>query len=184
MAAQERINKPQRRKRFSWIRLFILIIGLLFLAAGTTFWFLSNAHIIDSSWFNILSIVFGVLGVVLTFIFWLFPFPTNQLEVAPLKDTGASSNSQHLSVQQAQQAQPIQNVQNLQQFFFSHGFPVPQQSPPTARAIPLESVSVAQSADAKNERQVIMATLASMPPIVIDHADLIRFGQTWISNGE
>jgi hypothetical protein len=29
-----------------------------------------------------------------------------------------------------------------------------------------------------------MATLAPMPPIKIDQADLIQFGQTWISNGE
>ena len=29
-----------------------------------------------------------------------------------------------------------------------------------------------------------MATLVSMPPITIDQADLIRFGETWISNSE
>ncbi len=29
-----------------------------------------------------------------------------------------------------------------------------------------------------------MATLASMPRITIDQTDLIRFGKTWISNGE
>ena len=28
-----------------------------------------------------------------------------------------------------------------------------------------------------------MASLVSMPPIVIDQADLARFGSTWISNG-
>src|SRR5260221_7279968 len=29
-----------------------------------------------------------------------------------------------------------------------------------------------------------MATLASMPSIAIDQADLLRFGNTWINNGE
>jgi len=29
-----------------------------------------------------------------------------------------------------------------------------------------------------------MATLTPMPPITIDHADLVRFGNTWSSNGE
>jgi hypothetical protein len=29
-----------------------------------------------------------------------------------------------------------------------------------------------------------MATLMPMPPIVIDHTDLMRFGNTWTNNGE
>jgi hypothetical protein len=29
-----------------------------------------------------------------------------------------------------------------------------------------------------------MATLASMPQVIIDQADLIRFGNAWINNGE
>jgi len=29
-----------------------------------------------------------------------------------------------------------------------------------------------------------MATLASMPQVIIDQADLIRFGNTWTNNGE
>ncbi len=29
-----------------------------------------------------------------------------------------------------------------------------------------------------------MATLASMPPVTIEQADLLRFGNTWINNGE
>lgn len=143
----------QRHKRFPWGRLIILIIGLLFLALGAAFWFLSNSHIIDSNWSTILSIIFGVLGVTLTFIFWLFPIPTNQSETGAFKDTSTSSHSPHLSLQQAQQAQQIGNVQSLQQIFLSQGFPVSPQSPLTGKATPLASASTAQSADVKNKQQ-------------------------------
>ena len=128
MATQEQINKPHRHKQFYLIRVILLIIGLLLLIAGAILWFLSSTRTIDPDWSNVLTIIFGVTGVILTFVFWLFPFPTNQLEADPFEPTSSPSNAQQLTLQQAQQAQQIRNVQNLQQFFLSQSLPASQQS--------------------------------------------------------
>jgi hypothetical protein len=145
MALQGQTDKSQGPKHFPRVRLIILIIGLLLIAAGVAAWFLSNAHIIDANWSNILSIIFGGGGLALTLIAWLFPFPADQPEGEA--DSSAPSNTQHLTLQQAGHVQQIQDVHTLQQFFGLQSSPVLQQPPSSPAANIAENAATSGSAD-------------------------------------
>ena len=67
-------QKPKRTRSF-WIRLVIGFIALLCLAAGGQVWILNTERVISGDWSTILPIVFGVLGLALALIAYLFPLP-------------------------------------------------------------------------------------------------------------
>ena len=119
----------KRSRRFPKVRFTLLIIGLILIGIGAILWFLSNAQVINAGLFNVLTIIFGVLGLAAGWIFGLFPSPAGETETEPSEPTHVSTNEQKISFQEAQQVQPIQHVETLYQYqyYLQPGQPMPQQ---------------------------------------------------------
>jgi NB-ARC domain len=64
---------PRWIKRSSWRRLIFVSIALFFLVAGAIIWILNTQQFIPGPWATVLSIIFVVIGVVLSSLQWLFP---------------------------------------------------------------------------------------------------------------
>lgn len=171
MAMKEQPARLESRRSFSLVRLIVLLIGLLLITISAIVWLLSNAHVIEPNWSNILSIIFAVLGIVLTFIFWLFPFPSNSPKEESYsaelsRQAVSTTNSQHLSLSQAQQIQQIQNVQTLQQFF-PLSDPSELQRSASTNMIPQSSATkMTDSADKENNPEKKNITVVDAKNIV------------------
>ncbi|SRR5260370_42314094 len=76
-------QKKQQRKQIPLKRLIIFIIGITFIAVGTTVGALNIQGIIQGHWTDILSvIIFPTLGLALSLLAWLFLEPPNVEEEA------------------------------------------------------------------------------------------------------
>jgi hypothetical protein len=74
MAMQEQRPQPQGR-RIPWVRLTILIIAVFLIGYGTITSISGILGTAQGSWYAILSIILGALGVLVTLSGWLLPLP-------------------------------------------------------------------------------------------------------------
>ena len=74
MVAQHH-NTIQKRKNQLMFRWTIFILATISFVIAAIAWFLSSGHVIPEVWFYILTILFGLIGILLTLYALLFPLP-------------------------------------------------------------------------------------------------------------
>src|SRR5258708_38116039 len=74
MAAQH-YNTVQKRKNQLMFRWAIFILGAISFTVAAIAWFLSSGNIIPAVWSYFLTVLFGLIGILLTLWGILFPLP-------------------------------------------------------------------------------------------------------------